>query len=135
MKTVGRPEEDPFGYKGLSWALIRSVIKDWGSDCVFFFNYSRINAGINNPIVNEHMEALFWEGELVRVEPTAKGMRYGVSLCPRGAKLPDPRPGKSASQLFAGPLARRSERASRLGWFMNGFGALAGTGSLNRFDQ
>lgn len=25
---------DPFGYKGLSWALIRSVIKDWGSDCV-----------------------------------------------------------------------------------------------------
>ena len=27
---------DPFGYKGLSWALVRSVIKDWGSDCVFF---------------------------------------------------------------------------------------------------
>src|SRR5215211_2011255 len=22
---------DPFGYKGLSWALVRSVIKDWGS--------------------------------------------------------------------------------------------------------
>jgi three-Cys-motif partner protein len=55
---------DPFGYKGLSWALIRSVIKDWGSDCVFFFNYSRINAGINNPIVNEHMEALFGKENL-----------------------------------------------------------------------
>jgi three-Cys-motif partner protein len=55
---------DPFGYKGLSWALIRSVIKDWGSDCVFFFNYSRINAGINNPIVNEHMAALFGKENL-----------------------------------------------------------------------
>ena len=55
---------DPFGYKGLSWSLIRSVIKDWGSDCVFFFNYSRINAGINNPSVNAHMEALFGKENL-----------------------------------------------------------------------
>ncbi len=55
---------DPFGYKGLSWALIRSVMKDWGSDCVFFFNYSRINAGINNPVVNAHMEALFGKSNL-----------------------------------------------------------------------
>lgn len=55
---------DPFGYKGLSWALVRSVIKDWGSDCVFFFNYSRINAGINNPVVDEHMEALFGRDNL-----------------------------------------------------------------------
>ena len=55
---------DPFGYKGLSWALVRSVIKDWGCDCVFFFNYSRINAGINNPVVDEHMEALFGKDNL-----------------------------------------------------------------------
>jgi three-Cys-motif partner protein len=52
---------DPFGYKGLSSALVRSVIKDWGSDCVFFFNYSRINAGVSNPAVFAHMEALFGE--------------------------------------------------------------------------
>lgn len=50
---------DPFGYKGLSSALIRSVIKDWGSDCVFFFNYSRINAGVSNHKVFPHMRALF----------------------------------------------------------------------------
>jgi three-Cys-motif partner protein len=52
---------DPFGYKGLSWPLVRSVIKDWGCDCVFFFNYSRINAGVTNPLVREHMVALFGE--------------------------------------------------------------------------
>jgi len=35
------------------------VIKDWGCDCVFFFNYNRINAGIGNPVVAGHMDALF----------------------------------------------------------------------------
>jgi len=50
---------DPFGYKGLSSELIHGVIKDWGSDCVFFFNYSRINAGVSNESVFHHMEALF----------------------------------------------------------------------------
>lgn len=50
---------DPFGYKGLSLKIIRGVIKDWGCDCVFFFNYSRINAGIANQAVAGHMDALF----------------------------------------------------------------------------
>lgn len=50
---------DPWGYKGLSLKLIDAVIKDWGCDCVFFFNYNRINMGINNKIVQEHIEALF----------------------------------------------------------------------------
>ena len=52
---------DPFGYKGLSIGIIRGVIKDWGCDCVFFFNYNRINAGIGNPFVAQHMDALFGE--------------------------------------------------------------------------
>jgi three-Cys-motif partner protein len=50
---------DPFGYKGLSLGLVQGAIKDWGSDCIFFFNYNRINAGISNDLVDEHMRALF----------------------------------------------------------------------------
>ena len=50
---------DPFGYKGLSLKIVNGVIKDWGCDCVFFFNYNRINAGISNDKVKEHMDALF----------------------------------------------------------------------------
>jgi len=50
---------DPFGYKGLSLKIIRGVIKDWGCDCVFFFNYNRINAGISNENVAKHIDALF----------------------------------------------------------------------------
>lgn len=50
---------DPWGYKGLSLQLISSAVKNWGCDCIFFFNYNRINIDINNPYVIEHMNALF----------------------------------------------------------------------------
>lgn len=50
---------DPWGYRGLSLRLINAVLKDWGSDCIFFFNYNRINMGLNNEIVEDHMNALF----------------------------------------------------------------------------
>jgi three-Cys-motif partner protein len=52
---------DPWGYKGLSLRLVNSVIKDWGCDCIFFFNYNRINMGLGNPMVKEHMDCLFGE--------------------------------------------------------------------------
>ncbi len=50
---------DPWGYKGLSLRLVNAFLKDWGCDCIFFFNYSRINAGLSNPRVHEHMCNLF----------------------------------------------------------------------------
>lgn len=52
---------DPWGYKGLSLRLINSVLKDWGCDCIFFFNYNRIKMGLPNKLVNDHMNALFGE--------------------------------------------------------------------------
>lgn len=50
---------DPWGYKGLSLRLVNSVLKDWGCDCIFFFNYNRINMGLTNPFVKDHMKSLF----------------------------------------------------------------------------
>ena len=50
---------DPWGYKGLSLQLVNSVVKDWGCDCIFFFNYNRINMGLSNDAVKENMNALF----------------------------------------------------------------------------
>jgi len=52
---------DPFGYKGLSLRLVNSVLKDWGCDCLFFFNYNRISMGMSNPMVKQHMDSLFGE--------------------------------------------------------------------------
>lgn len=52
---------DPWGYKGLSLDLLNAALKDWGSECIFFFNYNRINMSLNNPIVRQSMNALFGE--------------------------------------------------------------------------
>ena len=52
---------DPWGYKGLSLRLMKSVLKDWGCDGIFFFNYNRINMGMNNDFVMKHMQDLFGE--------------------------------------------------------------------------
>lgn len=55
---------DPWGYKGLSLNLVSSIIKDWGCDCVFFFNYNRVNMGVTNNAIKHHMASLFGEEQL-----------------------------------------------------------------------
>ncbi|MHB8646184.1 MAG: three-Cys-motif partner protein TcmP [Thermomicrobiales bacterium] len=50
---------DPVGYKGVSLDLIEAVIKDWGCECVLFFNYNRINMGLENQYVEPLMDSLF----------------------------------------------------------------------------
>jgi three-Cys-motif partner protein len=64
---------DPYGYKGLSLRLVNAVIKDWGSECLFFFNYNRINPGINNPSVQRHMAALFGQERLASLRAAIDG--------------------------------------------------------------
>ncbi len=78
---------DPWGYKGLSLDLIGSVLKDWGSDCIFFFNYNRINMGLENELVREHMDALFGSemAEVLRVvleplKPTERELTIVTAL-------------------------------------------------------
>lgn len=70
---------DPWGYKGLSLRLINSVLQNWGCDCIFFFNYNRVNMGLNNQSVKEHMDALLGKNraddlrtELVRLRPAER---------------------------------------------------------------
>lgn len=65
---------DPWGFKGLSLRLINSVLKDWGCDCVFFFNYNRINMGLNNQIVESHMNELFSEEKARRLRERIVGL-------------------------------------------------------------
>ena len=63
---------DPCGYKGLSLNLIYSVVKNWGCDCLFFFNYNRINMGLTNAIVEEHINDLFGK---VRADTVRKKLK------------------------------------------------------------
>lgn len=58
---------DPFGYKGLTINLIEKLISNNGSDCIFFFNYNRINMALSsNTKFDEHLNGIFG------VEGTAK---------------------------------------------------------------
>lgn len=50
---------DPFGYKGLSQELLQDGVRGWGCDCLFFFNYNRINAALTNSTVRERVDDLF----------------------------------------------------------------------------
>ena len=65
---------DPWGYKGLSIALISSVLKNWGCDCIFFFNYNRINAGLNNDVVREHMNDIFGPQKVDTIRKRVAGL-------------------------------------------------------------
>ncbi|CAN5465971.1 three-Cys-motif partner protein TcmP [soil metagenome] len=49
---------DPWGYKGLSARLVNAAIKDWACEAIFFFNYNRINMGITNEAIRQHLDAL-----------------------------------------------------------------------------
>ena len=79
---------DPWGYKGLSLRLINSVLKDWACECIFFFNYNRINMGLSNDAVRPHMEALFGEGraeaireKLMSLPPARREIAVVEELC------------------------------------------------------
>jgi three-Cys-motif partner protein len=50
---------DPWGYKGLSLDEIGRFIGPWGSECIFFFNYRRVNAALSNPMLSGPVNALF----------------------------------------------------------------------------
>jgi three-Cys-motif partner protein len=65
---------DPWGYKGLSLGLINSVLKNWGCDCVFFFNYNRVNMGLNNDAVKEHIDVLFGADRSAKLREQLAGL-------------------------------------------------------------
>jgi hypothetical protein len=72
---------------------VNAVVKDWACECVFFFNYNRINAGLGNDAVKEHMNALFGEQanvlrqELEGLDPTTRELTIVERLS--GALNPD----------------------------------------------
>jgi three-Cys-motif partner protein len=70
---------DPCGYKGLTRRLIQATLKDWGCDCIVFFNYRRINMGLNNDLFREHMAAIFGDDRVdeirAKLEPLSPEMR------------------------------------------------------------
>lgn len=69
---------DPWGYKGLSLRLIQSVIQNWGAECMFFFNYNRINAAITNEVLYKHVADMFGNTRALDLQDKIKWARAGI---------------------------------------------------------
>ena len=65
---------DPWGYKGLSLDLVDATTKDWGCDTILFFNYNRVNMGLNNPAVEERMKAIFGVERFYKLRAKVAGL-------------------------------------------------------------
>ncbi len=50
---------DPCGYKGLSLRMIAAALKGFGNDCLFFFNYRRVNMKLSFPLMDESINGFF----------------------------------------------------------------------------
>ena len=64
---------DPYGYVGLTRDLIQAVLKEWGSDCVFFFNYNRINNALGQKKFDKHLNALFGKDRVTQMHEKIGG--------------------------------------------------------------
>lgn len=53
---------DPWGYKGLSLTLFKSILNNWGTDCIFFFSYRRINMDIEKDVAENNLDNIFGKG-------------------------------------------------------------------------
>ena len=58
---------DPYGYKGLTRELVAALLKRWGCDVAFFFNYRRVNMGLGHDLFDDHFEKIFGDERLKRL--------------------------------------------------------------------
>jgi len=65
---------DPWGYKGLTLRLIKAAFRGWGCDVIFFFNYNRVNAALNNHLFAEHVNELFGADRAAALRPKLDGL-------------------------------------------------------------
>jgi len=105
---------DPWGYKGLTLKLVNAFLKSWGCDCIFFFNYARINAGLSNPTVKSHMAALFGDERAARLatelEPLSSEDREATIVEELAQAL---REHAGGQRRFVLPFCFKSDRGTR----------------------
>ncbi len=65
---------DPWGYSGVSLDLIAKTVQAKGSECILFFNFNRINMGVSNELVTDHMVALFGAQRVASMAVSMEGL-------------------------------------------------------------
>lgn len=104
---------DPWGYRGLSLALLEQALSESGSACIFFFNYNRIARSMNFELVEESLKLLFGEERAQDLRTSLESLeRPGV----RRQKIVEEISQASGrvGERFVLPFACKSERGSRI---------------------
>jgi len=66
---------DPCGYKGLSLRLMADALQGFGSDCLFFFNYRRVNMKLSYPVMDESIDEFFEPDRAKALRREIEGLR------------------------------------------------------------
>lgn len=107
---------DPFGYEGLTQSLIKLLIEDWGSDCIFFFNYNRIRPALQNPKVERHINQFFGEERAKHLRSQIVSVRPAQSERQVVEKMVDAV--KEVGGTFVLPFKFRSEKQNRTSHYL-----------------
>jgi hypothetical protein len=65
---------DPCGYKGLSLQLVTSALKGFGNDCIFFFNYNRVNMKLSYPVMDGSIDEFFEKHRATALRTEIQGL-------------------------------------------------------------
>lgn len=65
---------DPWGYKGLSLDLVNAILKDWACECIFFFNYRRINAALENKLLSDTVTGMLGVALVEKLRAKVQGL-------------------------------------------------------------
>lgn len=65
---------DPFGYKGLTRGLLHRLMRGDGAECLFFFNYRRVNAALTNSVLGHHADLFFGPDKAQRLRELVDGL-------------------------------------------------------------
>ena len=69
---------DPWGYKGLTRALLKQVMVGDGAECLFFFNYLRVNAALSNSKLEHNARKFFGDEATERLQWLVEGVDPGL---------------------------------------------------------
>ena len=64
---------DPFGYRGLTMDLIAGLVSEWGSDCIFLFNYSALHKHLYNEGEDASVAEFWNSGDLESLKAVLSG--------------------------------------------------------------
>lgn len=107
---------DPWGYKGISLRLISGAIKDWGSECIMFFNLNRIRMHLGADRFAGRMAEIFGSERATALRAKVEGMSSADRELAIVEEMSDAL--EDAGAKFVLPFRFKDERGTRTSHYL-----------------